>query len=156
MTWSGKLSAMSLRFHTVFLTCVEVVQRSQNQEHIRLWPWNFLTPQMEKQVNLTLIGIATDAVERNPRENTETILPNRPIDLLITSFGVTSSHAVAFPSSHSYTEKRKEPSYNFRQNPCDLRRTIDEMFGREPAVFSLQEIKYGGLCGQDGFWRTVY
>jgi len=38
---------------------------------------------MEKQVNLTLIGIAADAVEQKPRENTETIPPNRPIDLFI-------------------------------------------------------------------------
>ena len=36
-----------------------------------------------KKVNLTLIGIATDAVERNPRENTETIPLNRPIDRFI-------------------------------------------------------------------------
>jgi len=38
----------------------------------------------KKQINLTLIGIATDAVERKPRENTEAIPLNRPIDLFIT------------------------------------------------------------------------
>jgi len=38
---------------------------------------------MEKQVNLTLIGIAADAVERNPREITEAMPPNRAIDLFI-------------------------------------------------------------------------
>jgi len=70
----GKLSERaydSLRFFTCKL-CNEERNTSE-----------LLTPQMEKQVNLTLIGIAADAVERNPREITETMPPNRAIDLFI-------------------------------------------------------------------------
>lgn len=109
---------------------------------------------MEKQVNLTLIGIATDAVERNPRENTEAILPNRPIDLLITfaSFGVTSSHAEAFPVP-TLTQKSEK-------SPRTISGIIRATFGGRSmkcseesprSLGSLLEIKYGGLCGQDGF-----
>ena len=91
------------------------------------------------------MGIVTDEVERNPRENTETIPDNRAIDLFIAS-GVTSSPAETFPSSHSYTAgKEKESSDNFRCDRYGLRRVFGECSDESPRSFLLWEIKDGGL-----------
>ena len=86
--------------YSVFLVSAPCATKKGTNHDLAL---KYIRPQMEKQVNLTLIGIATDAVERNPRENTDAIPLNRTIDRFIAFSRVTSSRAVAFPSSHSYT-----------------------------------------------------
>ena len=124
-----------------FLACK--LRRQRRKEHIR----SSHATNEKKPENLTLMGIVTDEVERNPRENTETIPDNRGIDLFIAS-GVTSSPAETFPSSHSYTaEKEKESSDNFRCDRYDLRRTFGECSEESPRSFLLWEIKDGGLWG---------
>ena len=75
---------------------VQVAQR--RKEHIR----SSQATNEKNPENLTLMGIVKDEVERNPRENTETIPANRAIDLFIAS-GVTSSPAETlsqFPLLH--------------------------------------------------------
>ena len=93
---SGKFSSEYLSYRFLAVPRVQVVQR--RKEHIK----SSHARNEKKPENLTLMGIVTDEVERNPRENTETIPDNRAIDLFIAS-GVTSSPAETFPSSHSYT-----------------------------------------------------
>lgn len=66
----------------------------------------------KKPENLTFIGIVTDAVERNPRENAETIPANRPIDLFIASADLLSRWSFSqFPLSHRKRKKKVRPIF---------------------------------------------
>lgn len=87
----------------------------------------------KKPENLTFIGIVTDAVERNPRENAETIPANRPIDLFIASADLLSRWSFSqFPLSH---RKRKKKVRQFSFWSAKSSESVRRMFGWEPAVF---------------------
>ena len=142
--WSGgKFSSKGL---TWFLTRASSAANKGTQQKISRHKWK-----KEKPENITLIGILTDAVERNPRENTQAIPANRPIDLFIASADLLSCWNVSqFPLLH----------WKVRTIFVVIRVILGERSEnvrmRARGLFRFGKIKDGGVCGQDKFWRTVH
>lgn len=108
-----------------------------------------------KQI-LTLIGIATNAVERNPRENTDAIPLNRRIERCMTWGWGWLPFLLQLYQFPLFRLPQNEEAV---EESSELSSAVQSMLGRrwhEPAIQSAAEMKHGGHRGKAEFWRPVY